>query len=93
MTAAHEIRTVDEFRGVTAQPIGVVVITDKPTRVNRAHRTTCEHVTEANFTTKVIEGRSTSGHYLFFLRCEDAARKTDAAPCAVCRPTADGSRL
>jgi hypothetical protein len=78
MSASHEIRAVQEFRGVAAQPVGVVVNEDKPTRVNRAHRTTCEHVTEANFTRKVIDGGSATGHSLFFLRFEDAARETGA---------------
>lgn len=71
---------------MTAQPVGVVINEDKPTRVNRAHRTNCDHVTEANFTTKVIDGGSATGHYLFFLRFEDAARETGATPCALCRP-------
>lgn len=86
MSASHEIRTVEEFLAVTSLPVGVVVITDTPTRVVRAHKMTCEHVTERRFTKKVIDGAGRSGHYLFFLRYEDAARETGAAPCGLCRP-------
>ena len=50
----------------------------------KAHRTDCPYVTEANFTTKVVEGRNKNGRYYYFLRYEDAAQQTGARQCRLC---------
>jgi len=84
MKESHEIRTLEEFRGVTAQRVGVVVVSDTATGT-KAHHGDCRHVTEENFTAKVIDGRSKNGHYYAYLRFEDAARETRAAWCQTCR--------
>lgn len=84
MRASHEITTLEEFRGVTSQSVGVVVVTDTPTSVTRAHATTCQFVTDDNFTTKVIDGQGKNGGYFFFPRFADAAQETGAVRCASC---------
>lgn len=83
MKASHEIRTLEEFRGVTKQTVGVIVVTDT-TWESKAHRTDCLYVNEANFTTKVVEGRNKNGRYYYFLRYEDAAQLADARQCRLC---------
>ena len=84
MSASHEIRTVEEFRGVTARPVGIVVVSDTATGT-KAHRPDCRYVTEENFTAKVIDGGGRNGHYYAYLRSEDATQETGAEWCQVCR--------
>ena len=76
MNASHEIRTLEEFRGVTGQPVGVIVVTDT-TWESKAHRTDCPYVTESNFTTRVVEGRNRNGRYYYFFRYDDAASRPE----------------
>jgi hypothetical protein len=83
MNASHEIKTIEEFRGVAGLPAGVVVVTDTATG-NKVHRTSCRYVTEENFTAKVIDGGSKNGRYFHYLRYEDAAQETGASWCQVC---------
>ena len=85
MNASHEIRTLEEFRGVTRQPVGVIVVTDT-TWESKAHRTDCPYVTESNFSTKVVEERNKNGRYYYFFRYDDAAQQTGARQCRLCSP-------
>ena len=85
MNASHEIRTLEEFRGVTRQPVGVIVVTDTAWE-SKAHRTDCPYITESNFSTKVIEERNKNGRYYYFFRYDDAAQQTGARPCRLCSP-------
>lgn len=86
MSKSHEILSMDEFRGVKAQPVGVVVVTDSASET-KAHRTNCQWVTEESFEKKVIEGRNKNGRYYFFLRLEDAAQELGARECRSCGKT------
>src|SRR5918996_542774 len=81
-SSSHELRNVEEFRGVTAQPVGVVVITDKPTRVVRRTGRTASMSPRRTSRPRSFDGGSATGQYLFFLRFQDAARETGCNPFA-----------
>ena len=84
MRTSHEIRTVEEFRGLTSQPVGVVVVTDTASET-KAHRTTCPRVTEKHFRTDAVVGGSKNGRYFVCLRYDDAAAETSSRWCDICR--------
>ena len=48
-------------------------------------------MTEAYFATKVINGGGKNGSYFYYLRYEDAARKTGANECTVCGVASRGA--
>jgi hypothetical protein len=79
----HQLKTLEEFRAVAGQSVGVIVVTDKATG-NHTHRPTCDTISEATFTMKVLENGGKNGRYYFFLRAEDAQRELGASVCAHC---------
>ena len=80
MLPTHEIRTLAEFRALTALPLGVVVITDSA-GPSRSHVAGCRWLNEDSFTEKVLENRARNGAYYFFLRRDDIP---NVAACGHC---------
>lgn len=82
----RELRSLDDFRAVTAAGVGYLVVTDRSTPT-RVHRARCTAVAERHFVTKVIENGGRRGRYHHALTLEAVRARFPAGRlCVVCRP-------
>jgi hypothetical protein len=76
-----EVSDLDTFRALRTDGVGVFVIADRPTGRTVIHGVTCPFITETSFTTKVLDGGSRNGRYLWAPSAEDALQVPGAIQC------------
>lgn len=79
-----EIKTIQQFNSVVANPEGFIIITDIATG-NKIHRTLCKWITKRNFEEKVVGGNCRNGHY-YWTSDINLLKYLHAKPCSFCKP-------
>lgn len=79
--APTEIRDLETFKRLHERHVGVFIVTDLPTRRVVVHSPGCPFLTERSFETKVVEGRSRNGRYLWAPDVGTALKLAGAVRC------------
>jgi hypothetical protein len=87
----HEIRTLEEYRAVAGQPVGMIGATDAANG-RKVHRPSCRTISEETFREKVLVNGARNGRYYFFLRSEEGQRSSARGPArSACEPNRSGA--
>lgn len=77
------ITTLPEFERLIVGS-GFITIKDKPIKTVKVHVVNCPHVSETNFTKKVIENKEENGCYYWKSILIEAVSELQAEPCLLC---------